>query len=88
MALVSASVATAGTIAFVGLIAPHVGRQLVGPNHEGLILVAAMLGGAIVVIADLLGRILFAPIELPCGVITAVVGAPYFLYLSICHRWR
>jgi iron complex transport system permease protein len=86
MALVSASVATAGTIAFVGLIAPHIGRQLVGPNHEGLIPVAAMLGGAIVLIADLLGRILFAPIELPCGVITAAVGAPYFLYLLICHR--
>ncbi len=88
MALVSASVATAGTIAFVGLIAPHIGRQLVGPNHEGLIPVAAMLGGAIVLIADLLGRILFAPIELPCGVITAAVGAPYFLYLLICHRRR
>ncbi len=88
MALVSASVATAGTIAFVGLIAPHIGRQLVGPNHEGLIPVAAMLGGVIVLIADLLGRILFAPIELPCGVITAAVGAPYFLYLLICHRRR
>lgn len=88
VALVGASVATAGTIGFVGLIAPHLGRQLVGPTHEGLIPISAMLGGMIVVLADLLGRTLFAPIELPCGVITAAVGAPYFLYLLIRNRKR
>lgn len=86
VALVGASVATAGTIAFVGLIAPHLGRQLVGPTHEGLIPVSALMGGLIVVLADWLGRVLFAPIELPCGVITAAVGAPYFLYLLIRNR--
>lgn len=86
VALAAASVATAGTIAFVGLIAPHLGRQLVGPTHEGLIPISAMMGGMIVVLADLLGRTLFAPIELPCGVITAVVGAPYFLYLLVRSR--
>jgi iron complex transport system permease protein len=86
VALVGASVATAGTIAFVGLIAPHLGRQLVGPTHEGLIPVSALMGGLIVVLADWLGRLLFAPIELPCGVITAAVGAPYFLYLLIRNR--
>jgi iron complex transport system permease protein len=86
VALVGASVATAGTIAFVGLIAPHLGRQLVGPTHEGLIPVSALMGGLIVVLADWLGRVLFAPIELPCGVITASVGAPYFLYLLIRNR--
>ncbi len=86
VALVGASVATAGTIAFVGLIAPHLGRQLVGPTHEGLIPVSALMGGLIVVLADWLGRVLFAPIELPCGVITAAVGAPYFLYLLVRNR--
>jgi iron complex transport system permease protein len=86
VALAGASVATAGMIGFVGLIAPHIGRQLVGPNHEGLIPTAALLGGVIVVIADLLGRTLFAPIEIPCGVVTAAVGAPYFLYLLIRNR--
>jgi iron complex transport system permease protein len=86
VALVGASVATGGTIAFVGLIAPHLGRQLVGPTHEGLIPVSALMGGLIVVLADWLGRVLFAPIELPCGVITAAVGAPYFLYLLIRNR--
>ncbi|MCP6760257.1 MAG: iron ABC transporter permease [Fischerella sp. CENA71] len=86
VALAGASVATAGNISFIGLIAPHIGRQLVGPNHEGLIPTAALLGGMIVVMADFFGRTLFAPIELPCGVVTAAVGAPYFLYLLIRNR--
>ncbi|MBD2729359.1 iron ABC transporter permease [Nostoc sp. FACHB-892] len=86
VALAGAGVATAGMIGFVGLIAPHLGRQLVGTNHEGLIPVSALLGGMIVVMADLVGRTLFAPIELPCGVVTAAIGAPYFLYLLIRNR--
>ncbi|MBH8571730.1 iron ABC transporter permease [Nostocaceae cyanobacterium CENA369] len=86
VALVGASVSTAGNIKFVGLIAPHLGRQLVGPNHEGLIPISALLGGMLVVAADLLGRTLFAPIEIPCGVVTAAIGAPYFLFLLISNR--
>ncbi|WP_448604480.1 FecCD family ABC transporter permease [Thermoleptolyngbya sp.] len=86
VALAGASVATAGTIGFVGLMAPHLARQLVGPSHEGLLPTAALVGGLIVVLADLLGRSLFAPIELPCGVVTAAVGAPYFLYLLYRNR--
>ncbi|MBD6618556.1 iron ABC transporter permease [Komarekiella sp. 'clone 1'] len=86
VALAGAGVATAGNIGFVGLIAPHLGRQLVGATHEGLIPISALLGGVIVVMADLLGRTLFAPIELPCGVVTAAIGAPYFLYLLIRNR--
>jgi iron complex transport system permease protein len=85
-ALAGVAVATAGMIGFVGLMAPHLGRQLVGPTHEGLMLTAALMGGLIVVLADLLGRLLFAPLELPCGVITAAVGAPYFIYLLIRNR--
>ncbi|MBW4609123.1 MAG: iron ABC transporter permease [Hassallia sp. WJT32-NPBG1] len=86
VALAGAGVATAGNIGFIGLIAPHLGRQLVGATHEGLIPTSALLGGVIVVMADLLGRTLFAPIELPCGIITAAIGAPYFLYLLIRNR--
>jgi iron complex transport system permease protein len=86
VALAGAGVATAGMIGFVGLIAPHLGRQLVGTNHEGLIPTSALLGGVIVVVADLLGRTLFAPIELPCGIVTAAIGAPFFLYLLIRNR--
>lgn len=81
VALAGSSVAVAGTIGFVGLIAPHLARQLVGPNHEGLLPTAAIMGGTLVAVADLLGRMLFSPIEIPCGVITATVGAPYFIYL-------
>ncbi|MGD2183701.1 FecCD family ABC transporter permease [Lusitaniella coriacea] len=88
VALAGASVATAGTIGFVGLMAPHLSRQLVGSTYQEILPTAALMGGAIVVLADLLGRLLFAPIELPCGIITAIIGAPYFLYLLIRDRER
>lgn len=86
VALAGASVATAGAVGFVGLMSPHLGRQLVGASHEGLLPVSAMIGGMLVVIADLLGRVLFAPLELPCGIVTAAIGAPYFVYLLINNR--
>lgn len=86
VALSGAAVATAGSVGFVGLMSPHIARQLVGPSHEGLVPVAALTGGLVVVAADLIGRLLFAPIELPCGIVTAVIGAPYFLYLLIRDR--
>ncbi|NES94084.1 MAG: iron ABC transporter permease [Desertifilum sp. SIO1I2] len=86
VAIAGACVATAGLIGFVGLMAPHMGRQLVGTSHEGLLPTSALLGGVIVVFSDWLGRILFAPIELPCGTITAAIGAPYFIYLLIRTR--
>lgn len=81
VALAASAVATAGTVGFVAFIAPHIARQLVGPNHGGLLPVSAMTGGVIVVLADLAGRTVFAPIEIPCGIITSIIGAPYFLYL-------
>ena len=86
VALAGSAVATAGGISFVGLMAPHIARQIVGPSHESLVPVAALTGGALVVVADLIGRLLFSPIELPCGIITAIIGAPYFLYLLIRTR--
>ena len=86
VALAGSAVATAGSIGFVGLMSPHIARQLVGPSHEGLLPVAALTGGLVVVAADLIGRLLFAPIELPCGIVTAVIGAPYFLYLLLRAR--
>jgi len=84
VALAAATVAAAGTIGFVGLMAPHIARRLVGPDHSGMLPVAAMVGALVVVCADLVGRTLFAPIELPCGLITAAIGAPFFVYLL----WR
>ncbi|OKH45230.1 iron ABC transporter permease [Calothrix sp. HK-06] len=85
-ALSGAAIATAGTIGFIGLIAPHIARQLVGANHQGLIPVAGMTGAMIVVLSDFIGRTIFAPIELPCGIVTAVIGAPYFVYLLVKSR--
>lgn len=88
VALAGATVAAAGTIGFVGLIAPHIGRRLVGPDHIGLLPTSGVLGALIVVAADLVGRTIFAPIELPCGLITAAVGAPFFIYLLWQQRSR
>lgn len=84
--LAGSAVATAGTIGFVGLMAPHIARQMVGPAHGGLIPVAAMTGGAIVVLSDFVGRVVLAPTEIPCGIITAILGAPYFMYLLYKNR--
>lgn len=86
VALAAAAVAVAGTIGFVGLVAPHVTRRLVGPSHEGLIPISALFGGALLVLSDLIGRWIIAPSELPIGVITAMIGAPYFLYLLYRNR--
>ncbi|WP_055074182.1 iron ABC transporter permease [Pseudanabaena sp. 'Roaring Creek'] len=88
VALGGSAVAIAGTIGFVGLIAPHIGRKLVGGNHQNLLPIAALIGGLLVTIADWLGRTLFAPTELPCGTIVAAIGAPFFLSLLIHHRKR
>lgn len=81
VALAGASVAVAGPIGFVGLMAPHIARRLSGASHEGLLPTAALVGAALVVGADLMGRVIFAPYEIPCGLITSALGAPYFIYL-------
>lgn len=86
VALAASAVATAGTIAFVGLMAPHIARRLAGPSFGSLLPVTAMTGAALVVLADLAGRTLLPPIEVPCGIITSVIGAPFFLYLLYKKR--
>lgn len=84
--LAGAAVATAGSMVFVGLMAPHIARQLVGPSGGALLPVAAVCGAALVVIADLVGRVAFAPTEIPAGIVTAVLGAPYFVFLLYRNR--
>lgn len=86
VALAAGAVAVSGTIGFVGLVAPHIARRLVGATHEGLIPISAVLGGALVVSADLIGRWAVAPSELPVGIVTAMIGAPYFAFLLIRSR--
>jgi len=79
--LTAAAVSISGLIGFVGLVMPHAMRLILGPDHRLLIPASALAGGVFVIIADLLARVLLAPIEIPVGVITAVIGAPFFLYL-------
>jgi iron complex transport system permease protein len=79
--LTAASVASAGIIGFVGLAVPHLVRMLRGQDHRGLLPSSFLLGGAFLIIADAGARTLFAPLELPVGVITAVVGVPLFAVL-------
>jgi len=77
--VVASLVSLCGIIGFVGLIIPHAARFIVGPNHKVLIPTAGLLGAAFMVLCDLLSRTLFVPVEIPVGVITAVVGAPVFI---------
>jgi iron complex transport system permease protein len=79
--LTAAAVSISGLIAFVGLVVPHAIRLSFGPDHRFLLPASALAGGVFVVIADLLARTVLAPEELPVGVITAIIGAPFFIYL-------
>ncbi|MED4225367.1 iron ABC transporter permease [Neobacillus cucumis] len=85
-ALIGSSVAFAGGIGFVGLMAPHMARRLVGSSFGALLPISALLGGILVMVADLIGRTLFSPLEVPAGVFTAGIGAPYFIYLLFKTR--
>ncbi|WAC66109.1 iron ABC transporter permease [Agrococcus sp. SL85] len=79
--LTSTAVAAIGVVAFVGLVAPHAARAIVGARHRVLLPLAAMLGGTLTLLADTLGRTLIAPAQLPAGIMTALVGIPYFIWL-------
>ena len=81
VALAGAAVATVGTISFVGLMAPHASRLLVGTRHRRLLPLSALLGAILVTTADVVGRLLLSPAEIPAGLVTAVLGAPYLLWL-------
>jgi iron complex transport system permease protein len=78
---VGTSVALAGTIAFVGLVVPHMVRMLIGPNHHRLLPASALAGASLLVLADALSRVVIAPTELPVGVVTAIIGVPFFISL-------
>lgn len=87
VALISASLATgaavslAGPVAFVGIVVPHLVRLVVGAHHRLVLPAAGLFGAAFLVLCDLLARTLMAPVELPVGVVTAVIGGPFFLWL-------
>lgn len=79
--LASSAVAATGMIAFVGLLVPHIMRIVLGPRHRHLLWTAALLGATVTLLADLAARTLLSPAELPLGVVTALIGAPFFLLL-------
>ncbi|AIQ48253.1 iron ABC transporter permease [Paenibacillus sp. FSL R7-0273] len=79
--LAAASVAVSGGIGFVGLVGPHLARRLVGPKHQLMLPASALLGALLVITADTIGRWILQPSEIPTGIVVAVIGAPYFLYL-------
>jgi iron complex transport system permease protein len=87
--VVGASVAVAGLIGFVGLVVPHLLRLLIGPDHRSLLPGSVLLGASLLLGADLIARTAVAPAELPIGVLTAITGAPFFLWLLLRDRkWR
>jgi iron complex transport system permease protein len=79
--LAAGTAAAVGTVGFVGLVAPHLARRLVGTATGRLVPMAAVLGATLLAIADVLGRVLLAPVEVPVGIVTALVGAPYLIWL-------
>ncbi|HIG73659.1 MAG TPA: iron ABC transporter permease [Bacteroidetes bacterium] len=83
---VAAATAVSGLIGFVGLVAPHLIRLVLGPGHRALLPGAAFCGAALLVFADLAARLLLAPAEIPIGIVTALVGGPFFLWLLVRQR--
>ncbi|MEW6584185.1 MAG: iron ABC transporter permease [Nitrospirota bacterium] len=79
--MTGASVSLGGTIGFIGLLIPHMVRFFVGANSKYSVPVSALCGGAFLCMSDMIGRTLLAPMEIPAGIVTALIGSPYFLYL-------
>ncbi|WP_110928200.1 FecCD family ABC transporter permease [Bacillus massiliglaciei] len=84
--LVSACVSVSGSIGFVGLMAPHIARRLVGIKHRYMIPICGLIGVLLVVLSDFIAKTVFAPAELPAGIVISLIGVPYFLYLLIKTR--
>ncbi|MCC0651361.1 iron ABC transporter permease [Clostridioides sp. ES-S-0001-03] len=79
------STSVAGSISFLGLIAPHIGRKIIGPRHKRLIPVSALIGTLLLLVADTISRNLLAPIEIPVGIVVSIIGVPYFIYLMLSN---
>ena len=86
VAMTSTGVAVCGPISFIGLVVPHMVRSITGGRHRWLLPVSALTGALLLVVADLLARIIHPPLELPAGVLTAIIGAPWFVWLLVRMR--
>jgi len=85
-AATGAAVAVSGGIGFVGIVVPHLLRLLIGPDHRFLLPAAGLLGASLLLLADVVSRTIVAPAELPIGIVTAAVGAPFFLWILLRRR--
>ncbi len=81
VALAASSVSVVGNISFIGLIAPHIAKRLVGARHQSFLFLSPLIGAAILITADTIGRIIYSEQTIPAGIIVSIIGAPYFLYL-------
>ena len=84
---VGACVAMAGMIGFIGLVIPHIFRMLLGPDHKKLIIVSSFGGAILLVLSDLISRTILSPVEIPIGIITSLIGGPFFMYLLLKERY-
>ncbi len=87
-ALTAMAVAVAGPIAFIGLMVPHLVRLLAGPNHLRLLPLTVLTGAVFLLVCDIIARTIIAPFEIKTGIVTALVGGPYFIFLILRHRRR
>ena len=85
---VGAAVAVSGIIGFVGLVVPHLLRLTIGPDHRRLLPAAALAGALLLLVADTVARTIVAPAEMPVGILTSLIGGPFFLYLIVKNRAR
>ncbi|UOE55888.1 iron ABC transporter permease [Bacillus sp. CMF12] len=85
-ALAGACVAAGGGIAFIGLLAPHLARRLCGPNYFSNLPLSALIGAALVLIADMIGKNLLAPADIPVGIVISVIGAPYLIFMLLTRK--
>ena len=83
VALAASAVSVTGGISFIGLMAPHIARALVGPRHQWFLPIALLIGGWLLVLADTIGRNIAGPDGVPAGIVVALIGAPYFIYLLL-----
>jgi iron complex transport system permease protein len=86
--LTGAIVSVSGMIGFVGMVVPHAVRLLIGSDHRLLLPASALVGGMFLAVADTIARTIMAPAEIPVGIVTALVGGPFFLYLLLWRKDR
>ncbi|SFD37771.1 iron complex transport system permease protein [Lentibacillus persicus] len=86
VALAGASVAAGGAIAFLGLVVPHIARRIIGPLHQYTIPISALMGGLLLMVSDTIGKNLLTPMEIPVGIVVAILSTPYFIYLLIKEK--